>query len=109
MAQALEQADVDRLGALVGEHWTHQRSLHPRISTPRIDAIAASAYTAGAIGLKALGASGGGCVIVIAPQDGVDRVAQAIAPYGERLAWRVARTGVEVSEDLPLSPDSISG
>ncbi len=109
MAHSLEHGDIDTLGALVGEHWTYQRALHPRISTPRIDAISEAAYNAGALGLKALGASGGGCVLIIAPHDAVNRVAEAIAPLGERLEWRVARTGVQVLEDLPLSPDHVSG
>jgi len=108
MAHSLERGDIDTLGALVGEHWTHQRSLHPRISTPRIDAITEQAYKAGALGLKALGASGGGCVLVVAPSNAVHRVAEAVAPYGERLDWRAARTGVQVREDLPLSPDDVS-
>ena len=109
MADSLEHGDIDTLGALVGEHWTHQRTLHPRISTPRIDAITESAYQAGALGLKALGASGGGCVIVIAPANAVNRVAEAIAGFGEQLEWRVARTGVVVRDDLPLSRDEVSG
>ena len=55
-----------RWAALVGEHWVHQRALHPTITTPRIDAIVERAARAGALGLKALGASGGGCVLAIA-------------------------------------------
>ena len=39
MAAALRAGDVDALGRLVGEHWVHQRALHPTITTPRIDAI----------------------------------------------------------------------
>ena len=109
MTHTLERGDIDTLGALIGEHWTHQRALHPRISTPRIDAITEQAYKAGALGLKALGASGGGCVLVIAPANAVNRIAEAVAPYGERLDWRIARTGVQVREDLPLSPDHVSG
>ena len=109
MAHALERGDIETLGALVGEHWTHQRALHPRISTPRIDAITERAYKAGALGLKALGASGGGCVLIIAPPNAVKELAESVAPFGERLEWRVARTGVQVREGLPLSPDDISG
>ena len=109
MAHSLEHGDIDSLGALVGEHWAYQRTLHPRISTPRIDAIAESAYQAGALGLKALGASGGGCVIVIAPANAVHQVAEAIAGFGEQLEWHVARTGVVVRDDLPLSLDEVSG
>ncbi|MGV3708408.1 MAG: hypothetical protein ACO1Q7_06165 [Gemmatimonas sp.] len=108
MADSIERGDVDALGALVGEHWTHQRSLHQRISTSRIDAIEEQAYKAGALGLKALGASGGGCVVVFAPTHAVDAVASAVAPFGERLAWKVAHTGVEIREE-PLSSDDVTG
>lgn len=117
MAQSLEAGDVDTLGALIGEHWTHQRSLHAKITTARIDAIADAAYSAGALGLKALGASGGGCVIVLAPAGGIDRVANAVSPFAEILPWTVAHEGVRVRderthdkrEDLPLSPGSVPG
>jgi D-glycero-alpha-D-manno-heptose-7-phosphate kinase len=96
MASAVERGDVDTLGALVGEHWMHQRTLHPRITTDRIDAIATAASRAGALGMKALGASGGGCVLVVAPANVATRVADAIAGLGEVLSWRVAHTGVVV-------------
>jgi D-glycero-alpha-D-manno-heptose-7-phosphate kinase len=66
MAGALAAGDIDALGAAVGEHWTHQRSLHPGIPTPLIDRLLAAAREAGAVGGKALGASGGGCVMAIA-------------------------------------------
>lgn len=99
MAQSLEAGDIDTLGALIGEHWMHQRSLHPKITTARIDAIADAAYETGALGLKALGASGGGCVIVVAPADGVERILHAVSPFGEVLPWAVARTGVRVRRE----------
>ena len=60
MVTALEGADLDALGRLVGEHWVHQRALHPAIPTPLIDTVLADATAAGALGGKALGASGGG-------------------------------------------------
>jgi D-glycero-alpha-D-manno-heptose-7-phosphate kinase len=81
MAESLAGANVDELGALVGEHWQHQRSLHPSIPTPLIDEILARANRAGAKGGKALGASGGGCVLAIAGEDSVDAVRAAIAPF----------------------------
>ena len=102
MAQSLRDGNVRELGALIDEHWQHQRALHPRITTPRIDAISAAAEKAGALGMKALGASGGGCVVVITPADRADQVAAAVAPFGDRLDWRVAHTGVDVREELPL-------
>lgn len=101
MRGALHAGDVNTLAALVDEHWTYQRALHPRITTELIDALEGAARTAGAQGLKALGASGGGCVMIVSEAADVDRVAEAVSPYGEILPWRIAMTGVEVSR---LSP-----
>ncbi|HEY0996651.1 MAG TPA: hypothetical protein VGD77_11725 [Gemmatimonadaceae bacterium] len=99
MADALRAGDVDALGALVGEHWAHQRSLHPGIPTARIDAIVAAGLAHGALGAKALGASGGGCVVLVAPEEGAARVREAVAPLGEILDARPAMQGVVVREE----------
>jgi D-glycero-alpha-D-manno-heptose-7-phosphate kinase len=96
MAAALRQGDLDTLGPLVGEHWTHQRSLHPSITTARIDAIVAAAARAGALGVKALGASGGGCVVAIAAEGREAELAEALAPLGDRLAYRVDHAGFDL-------------
>jgi D-glycero-alpha-D-manno-heptose-7-phosphate kinase len=99
MARALGDGDLDALGALVGEHWVHQRSLHPAIPTPLIDTILERARTAGAAGGKALGASGGGCVLVIAPDDGVDRVRETVAALADLLPVRVDERGFALCPD----------
>lgn len=96
MALALGAHDLDTLAALVREQWVHQRSLHPAIPTPRIDAIVAAAGAAGGLGAKALGASGGGCVLVIAANDRVEQVREAISPLGELLSFSVDEGGVTV-------------
>jgi D-glycero-alpha-D-manno-heptose-7-phosphate kinase len=93
MAAAIGASDVDALGTLVGEHWTHQRALHPAIPTPLIDAILAAGGRAGALGGKALGASGGGCVLVIAPADGAARVRAAVESLAAPLAVRMDERG----------------
>jgi D-glycero-alpha-D-manno-heptose-7-phosphate kinase len=103
MRSALHAADVTTLGALIDEHWMHQRALHPRITTERIDALEQAARAAGAQGLKALGASGGGCVMIVSDAGDAARVVEAVSLFGEILPWRVATTGVEVSQ---LSPDA---
>ncbi len=95
MARAIEKGDIEELGSLVGEHWAHQRSLHPAIPTSRIDAIIERARRAGAIGAKALGASGGGCVLVIARQGRESDVATAVCSLGPLLPFSVAERGVE--------------
>src|SRR5207244_13392694 len=88
MSRALERSDVDALADLVGEQWTHQRRLDPAITTPAIEPIIERARQAGARGSKALGASGGGCVLVIAARDRADAVRDAIAPMGHLLDVR---------------------
>ena len=100
MKDSLELGDVDQLGTLVGEHWAHQRALHPAIPTSRIDQIVSRATAAGALGAKAMGASGGGCVLVIAPGDNVERVRQSIAPLGTLLPFRIDLEGL-VRADKP--------
>ena len=96
MAAALRGGDVGMLGHLVGEHWVHQRALHPDIPTERIDAIIAAAARAGAAGAKALGASGGGCVVAIAEEGREDELALALAPLGNRITFAVDTIGFQL-------------
>jgi D-glycero-alpha-D-manno-heptose-7-phosphate kinase len=98
MVGALTAGDVSTLGALVGEHWVHQRALHPAITTERIDAIMDRGRAAGALGAKALGASGGGCVVLVAPPEGADRVRSAVAPLGELIAFEIDEGGLTAGE-----------
>lgn len=98
MAAALEAGDVDALGALVGEHWVHQRALHLAITTPLIDAVMEAGRRAGALGGKALGASGGGCVLLVAPAEGAEALRRAVAGVAQLLPVRVSRAGFHVVE-----------
>jgi D-glycero-alpha-D-manno-heptose-7-phosphate kinase len=96
MAGSLRAGDLDALGEQLGEHWVHQRALHPAITTERIEAIGREAVRAGAIGMKALGASAGGCVLVMARDGREEELARALAPLGERLEYAVDREGFTV-------------
>jgi len=109
MRDALRAGDVDALAAHVDEHWTHQRALHPKITTDRIDALETAARRNGAIGLKALGASGGGCVLLFSAEFDMERLARAAEPFGSRLLWRVAADGVRVREVELDSTRSVDG
>jgi D-glycero-alpha-D-manno-heptose-7-phosphate kinase len=104
MAAALDRGDIDELASLVGEHWAHQRSLHPAIPTPRIDAIIERARRAGALGAKALGASGGGCVLIMARRGLEESIASAVSALGPLLPFDIAERGVEtmVADSLDL-------
>ena len=96
MAPALERGDLDAIGAMLDEHWAHQRSLNPSIPTPRIDEIIARSRRAGALGAKAMGASGGGCVLVMARAGHADEVRDAIRPLGELLDFEIDEVGVTI-------------
>jgi D-glycero-alpha-D-manno-heptose-7-phosphate kinase len=100
MADELSEQDIDELGELVWEHWQHQRSLHPSIPTPLIDSILERARAAGAHGGKALGASGGGCVLVIAGEENVDEVAAAVAELAPNIVpIQIDETGVTCTQE----------
>lgn len=105
MAAALAGGDLDALGRLVGEHWVFQRSLHPAIPTPAIDAILDAALAAGAHGGKALGASGGGCVMALAARGREAAVRDAMGAQAALLPVRVSRTGFEVLAATPGVPE----
>jgi len=96
MAAVLERGSLDELAALVDEHWQFQRSLHERISTPGIERLLEAARRAGATGGKALGASGGGSVLVIAPDAAVDAVRAAVASVAIPLFFAVDTDGVRL-------------
>jgi len=99
IADALVAGNVDDVGRLLAEHWTHQRALHPAIPTARIDRVIERAAAAGALGAKALGASGGGCVLALASHGREADVRAAVAELGELVPVRVDRAGVTVEED----------
>jgi D-glycero-alpha-D-manno-heptose-7-phosphate kinase len=96
MIDALVRGAVGELGALVGEHWEYQRALHPAITTPRIEAIIDRARANGAYGAKALGASGGGCVLVMAPRERSDALRHELAELGELLPVVIDQDGFRV-------------
>lgn len=96
MAARLERGDLDDVGELIAEHWDHQRALHPSIPTARIDEIIARARAAGALGSKAMGASGGGCVLILARANNADRIRDVVRPLGDILDFEVDTDGVRV-------------
>jgi D-glycero-alpha-D-manno-heptose-7-phosphate kinase len=95
MAAALEHGDLDALGAMLGEHWQFQRSLHSSIPTKLIDEIIQCAERAGALGAKAMGASGGGCVLILARDGEEARVRAAVSRLGTYVSFGIDLDGVK--------------
>jgi len=96
MIDALQRESVEELGLLVGEHWEQQRMLHEKITTPSIDKLLETAHAHGALGGKALGASGGGSVLIIAPEERVDEIRAHVSPLARLLPFVVDKEGAHV-------------
>jgi D-glycero-alpha-D-manno-heptose-7-phosphate kinase len=96
MATLLERGDVDGVAEAMADHWAHQRSLHPSIPTPRIDEIIARARANGALGAKAMGASGGGCVLVIGRRERMQSVREAVVDLGQLVPFGLDDDGVTI-------------
>jgi D-glycero-alpha-D-manno-heptose-7-phosphate kinase len=96
MIEAFERRALSDVAELVDEHWEYQRALHPSITTPGIEHVIAVARAAGATGCTALGASGGGCVLAIAPAERAAKVRAAMARVAQPLAFTLDMNGVQV-------------
>lgn len=66
MREALAAGNLAAVGELMGENWIQQKALHPSVTNPDLDAMIDLASRHGAIGGKACGAGGGGCLIFLA-------------------------------------------
>lgn len=102
MAGVLRAGDsdaIDQLAALLRTHWAKQMLLHDEITTDRIDALQRAAYGGGALGMKALGASGGGCVVVVVPEGEEGSMRDKLSPLAEPLRYAVDTSGFTVLED----------
>ncbi len=62
---ALMSKDLNRLAELMNENWSAQKALHPSVTNDRVDALVAYALDNGALGVKATGAGGGGCLLCL--------------------------------------------
>ncbi|MCK5083503.1 MAG: kinase, partial [Candidatus Omnitrophica bacterium] len=74
----LESNQIRKFGKLLDESWKIKRGLSPKVSTPQIDDIYATAQRAGAIGGKVLGAGGGGFVMLFAPPSAQKKIKEKV-------------------------------
>jgi D-glycero-alpha-D-manno-heptose-7-phosphate kinase len=71
LRDALLQHDLSACGQIMQENWANQKALHSSITNASIEYLMDRALHAGAIGGKACGAGGGGCLLFLA-QDGAE-------------------------------------
>ena len=84
---AVEAADMDRLGVLLGEAFEAKRRMNPHITegTP-IEAMLSAAAEAGATGGKICGAGGGGYLLIASPPEARAAVRSALEAMGGQFA-----------------------
>jgi D-glycero-alpha-D-manno-heptose-7-phosphate kinase len=97
MRAALEMADWKEVARLLREEWENRRKNAPGISTPLIDRLVTATRRAGALGAKACGAGGGGCVVflvevgskaavsAVIEREGATVLPVSVAPHGVRI------------------------
>jgi len=66
MKNPLLKNDLQGFGKLLNDNWENQKALHPSVTNSQIDDIFDSAMAHGALGGKACGAGGGGCLLFYA-------------------------------------------
>ncbi len=66
MKNALLEGNLQNFGHLLNDNWENQKALHPSVTNPQIDEIFDSVMANGALGGKACGAGGGGCLLFYA-------------------------------------------
>lgn len=82
--ETLEQADLERFGLLLDEHWQNKKRRSGKISDPNIERWYEIAKANGTLGGKIIGAGGGGFLMLYCPNSTKPRVRQALAAEGLR-------------------------
>jgi D-glycero-alpha-D-manno-heptose-7-phosphate kinase len=78
----LESGSLDALGELLNENWVAQKHLHPATSNVEIENLFRIALNNGALGGKALGAGGGGCLYFLAGAGAAANLQKALETAG---------------------------
>ena len=85
MKSALLRSDLDAFGRLLSENWENQKQLHPSVTNPQIDGLFELAVANGAVGGKACGAGGGGCLLFYCAPDREHRVRHVLQEAGVQI------------------------
>ncbi len=80
--EALEQADLERFGLFLDEHWQNKKRRSGKINNPNIARWYEIAKANGALGGKIIGAGGGGFLMLYCPNSAKPRVRQALVAEG---------------------------
>lgn len=85
MKDALLSQELDEFAALLQRNWSCQKRLHPSVTNDSMEAIFSAAESNGALGGKACGAGGGGCILFYCRPEREHQVRKAIAEAGAKI------------------------
>ncbi len=96
--QALQQADLEQVYALLNQEWKNRQALAEGVTTPQIDTMIAAASEAGALANKICGAGGGGCLLTLCdPQDRTAVEAALSSTGAQVMRHQITRQGLQVN------------
>ncbi len=94
---ALLRGTLDDLGPILRENWACQRALHPSVTHADVDRLFEIAERHGALGGKAGGAGGGGCLVFWCEADAEHAVREALIEAGSQtIDFNIDRWGLQV-------------
>ncbi len=97
MKDGLLTGDLDSLGSLLNENWENQKALHPSVTNPQIDNLFELALKNGALGGKACGAGGGGCLLFYSKPDWEHMVRRKLEEAGvEIIDFNIDFSGLQI-------------
>jgi len=85
MKLALMRGYLPEFAKLMDENWQNQKRLHPSVTNEQIERLFEVAYGAGALGGKACGAGGGGCLVFYAESDKEHALRKALEQAGAQV------------------------
>lgn len=85
MKDALLAGKLEDFAAMMSENWSCQKKLDASITNDQIEELFLRAFEHGAIGGKACGAGGGGCVLFFTQQNRRENVQQIVEQLGSRV------------------------
>ncbi|MCX7018535.1 MAG: GHMP kinase [bacterium] len=85
MKNALLSGNLHDFARLMGENWENQKALDSSVTNPRIDRLFEVATAAGALGGKACGAGGGGCILFYCNENTEHLVRKALIAEGAQI------------------------
>ncbi len=99
MKDALLEEDLFSVGELLEKNWEYQKMLFPSITNEYIERLFGLAKEEGAIGGKALGAGGGGCLLFLCYPEKRGFLRSRMKEAGARiLNFRFRQKGMEVKK-----------